>query len=74
MDQINKNAIKIPCLAGYFMIEKEVPSRGETDVGVTIVVVPVVDVQAVLIEVTDVHVVTVRGEVCCLLPSLCTEG
>ena len=43
-------------------IEKGVPSRGETDVGVTVTIVPVVDVQPISIEVTDVDTVAVRIE------------
>ncbi len=38
------------------------PSRGETDVRVAVTIVPVVDVQPIGIEVTDVDTVAVRIE------------
>lgn len=49
------------------MIKKEVPRGTETNV-VVAVVVPVVDIDAAIVTVTDVDTVAVRGK---LLASIC---
>jgi len=48
--------------------EKEVPGGGQTDVVIAVVIRPVVDIETVRVEVTDVDAVAVRGKVACFRP------
>ena len=51
------------------MAQERLPRRGHADVAVPIAVVPVVDVEPVVVEVPDVHMVTVRVDERCPFPS-----
>jgi len=54
---------------GFFFDEVEVPSGGNADVVVAVVVPVVVDVETLRIEVAHVDVVAVRVDADCSLPS-----
>ena len=51
------------------MAQERLPRRGHTNVAVPTAVVPVVDVEPVVVEVPDVHTVTVRVDERCPFPS-----
>ena len=51
------------------MAQERLPRRGHTNVAVPIAVVPVVDVEPVVVEVPDVHTVAVRVDERCPFPS-----
>jgi len=71
MDKINERAITQTSshkedVIVRVEIEREVPRGGQTDVVIAVVIRPVVDVEAVRVEVADVHAVAVRGnEIAC---------
>jgi len=56
-----------------FVAEKKLPGRGHTDVAIAVVIPPVVDVEAVLVEVADVDAVTVRIDANCSFLSMSPE-
>jgi len=51
------------------MAQERLPRRGHAEVTVPIAVVPVVDVEPVVVEVPDVHTVAVRVDERCPFPS-----